>query len=186
MPCCAPARPTIESASNRPSPTASSRRRRPAARPRRTDETDQAARKPYRPSTPPAYPKAAMAPTVDQWEQGEAMKTRPSVAAVELWGTRPCALSTTLQPSCRCVARSAVDWIRERIGDQATIGIECVAAAAEERIVAERLLGREIGRFEIERAVGAQRGNAIAGLTARFQRGIGAIGTDFGHGFDLL
>src|SRR5512134_3803811 len=162
MPCCAPARPTIENASNRPSPTARSRRRRPAARPRRTDETDQAARKPYRPSTPPAYPKAATAPTVDRWEQGEAMKTRPSVAAVaavELWGTRPCALSTNPQPSCRRVTRSAVDLIRERIGDQTAIGVLDVTAPAEKRIIAQRLLGREIRRLEVERAVAAQRGN---------------------------
>src|SRR5512134_3842177 len=158
MPCCAPARPTIENASNRPSPTARSRRRRPAARPRRTDETDQAARKPYRPSTPPAYPKAATAPTVDRWEQGEAMKTKPSVAAVaavELWRTRPCALSTNPQPSCRRVTQSAVDLIRERIRDEAAIGIERVAATAEQRVIAERLLGGQIRRLEVERAVAA-------------------------------
>src|SRR5512134_243084 len=170
MPCCAPARPTIESASNRPSPTASSRRRRPAARPRRTDETDQAARKPYRPSTPPAYLKAATAPTVDQWEQGEAMKTRPSVAAVELWGTRPCALSTNPQPSCRRVTRSAVDLIRERIGDKAAIRVLRVAAPAEQWIVTQRLLGREIGRLEIEAGIAARRHSSISGLAAGLQR----------------
>jgi hypothetical protein len=53
-----------------------------------------------------------------------------------------------------------------------------VAAAAEQRVVAERLLGGQIARLEIERTIVAERCDAIRRLTASLERRVGAVGTN--------